>query len=619
MDAENRHNQHKESHMKTLKDIIPTGVFRLIALAACSLVSADSPADTVNVVWNSPTAVPITVSGYTASGNTVNFTLNFAPAPGTELMVVKNTALGFINGTFDNLGGGQQVSLSYGGITYDFVANYYGGSGNDLVLAWAHNHAFAWGQNYYGDLGNNTTAQSLVPAAMDMTSASALYGKTVVGIAAGDYHSLVLCADGTLAACGDNEDGELGDGTVMDRAVPVGVNTNSGSALYGKTVVAIATGGLHSLALCSDGTVAAWGDNLYGQLGDNTTTERLTPVAVNSASGVSALYRKTVVAIAAGDGHSLALCSDGTVVAWGLNYDGQLGDNQASGSQSRVPVAVNSASGISALYGKTVVAIAAGADHSVALCSDGTVAAWGENNWGQLGDNQASGSQSLVPVAVNASPGSALYGKTAVAIAAAYGHNLALCSDGTVAAWGLNDDGQLGDNQASGSQSLVPVSVNMASGVSALYGKTVAGIAAGEEYSLALCSDRTVVAWGLNSLGQLGDKTTTTRPVPVAVDTSPLSSGQCFTRVAGGSMAEHTLALVADPLPPLYLQAQPGAGTLTLQWPTNYSGFIPQANSVLANTTGWADLAGTPVPGGSNCSLTLPSTNAACFFRLRSP
>ena len=162
----------------------------------------------------------------------------------------------------------------------------------------------------------------------------------MVAIAAGYRHSLALCSDGTLAAWGDNDFGQLGDNTTTNRLVPVAVNTNAGvSALYGKTVMAIAAAGLHSLALCSDGTVAAWGYNSYGQLGDNTMTPRNAPVAVNTNSGVSALYGKTVVAIAAGYFHSLALCSDGTATAWGWNSFGQLGDNTTV--QRNVPVVVS--------------------------------------------------------------------------------------------------------------------------------------------------------------------------------------------------------------------------------------------------------------------------------------
>ena len=332
---------------------------------------------TLAASYTTGSEVPLTVNGFTATGSTVNFSLNYAPATGTELMVVRNTGAGFINGTFDNLAQGQAVALTYGGISYEFVANYYGGSGNDLVLVWANNRAFAWGSNYNGQLGDNTTTDRPVP--VPVTATGVLAGKTVVAVAAGGAHSLALCSDGTVAAWGDNTYGQLGDNTTTQRLVPVAVNTASGvSALFGKTVVAIAAGNFHSLALCSDGTVAAWGSNDSGQLGDNTTTSRNVPVAVNTASGVSALFGKTVVAIAAAARHSLALCSDGTVAAWGLTPHGQLGDNTTT--SSLVPVAVNTASGVSALFGKTVVAIAAGGNHSLALCSDGTVVAWGYNS-----------------------------------------------------------------------------------------------------------------------------------------------------------------------------------------------------------------------------------------------
>ena len=187
-----------------------------------------------------------------------------------------------------------------------------------------------------------------------------------------------------LAAWGSNSSGQLGNLSLSDSNLPQAVNTANGvSALNGKTVVAISAGGNHNLALCSDGTVVAWGLNSTGQLGDNTTTTRVAPVAVNTASGVSALYGKTVVAICAGGRHSMALCSDGTVVTWGYNSSGQIGDNTTT--QRNVPVAVNKSSGISALFGKTVTNISAGSLHSLARCSDGTLVAWGSNFYGQVG------------------------------------------------------------------------------------------------------------------------------------------------------------------------------------------------------------------------------------------
>jgi alpha-tubulin suppressor-like RCC1 family protein len=605
--------------MKAIEGFRPARVLVAVMLTALCLAARMASADTVNAIYNSATDVPITANGYTATGNTVNFTLNFAPATGTDLMVVNNTGLPFINGTFDNLAQGQAVVLSYGGVTYRFVANYYGGSGNDLVLVWANHRVFAWGYNFYGQIGDNTIEARRVP--VPVTTWSALAGKTVVALATGDKHSLALCSDGSVAAWGWNFFDQLGDGTFVERHIPQRVNAHPGSALYGRTVVAIAAGGNHSLALCSDGTLTAWGDDTYGQLGDNTTSMCFVPVVVNTAAGVSALYGKTVVAIAAGGYHSLALCSDGTVAAWGRNNAGQLGNNTTN--NSAVPVAVNTDSGVSALFSKAVVAIAAGGVHSLALCSDGTLDAWGLNNYGQLGDNTTT--NHYVPVAVNTNSGvSALYGKTVATIAAAVGHSLALCSDGTVVDWGYNLYGQLGDNTTMNRN--VPVAVNRAVGVSALYGKTVVAIAAGGYHNLALCSDCTVAGWGGNSTGQLGDNTTTERHVPVAVNSTPLAASQRFARVASGSAASHTLALVAGP--PASPVSLTGAQLLTnraLQFtftntPGAFFGVLAATNPALS-WSNWTSLTGLTELSPGQFQFTDPpaTNNPRRFYRVRSP
>ena len=191
-----------------------------------------------------------------------------------------------------------------------------------------------------------------------MTSPMPSY-KSVVSIAAGYGHSLVLCSDGTLVAWGDNFSGQLGNDSTTTDSVPVEVTLTG--VLSGKTVTGIGAGWDHSLALCSDGTLAAWGGNAYGQLGNNSTTDSLVPVAVTQ-SGV--LAGKTVASVTVREDHNLALCSDGTLAAWGDNSSGQLGNNSMSGSS--VPVAVYQ-SGI--LAGKTIDTIAAGVSHNLALAA----------------------------------------------------------------------------------------------------------------------------------------------------------------------------------------------------------------------------------------------------------
>ena len=176
-------------------------------------------------------------------------------------------------------------------------------------------------------------------------------------------HSVYLRNDGTVWAWGRNSNGQLGDGTTIDRLTPVQVSGLSSMA-------AIAAGYDHTVALRNDGTVWAWGNNSNGQLGDGTTTDRLTPVQVSGLSDAN------VVIIAAGYDHAVALRNDGTVWAWGSNSNGQIGNGTQTDSTTPVQV-----SGLS-----SVTYIAAGVKDTVSLRNDGPVWAWGSNSNGQLGD-----------------------------------------------------------------------------------------------------------------------------------------------------------------------------------------------------------------------------------------
>jgi len=169
---------------------------------------------------------------------------------------------------------------------------------------------------------------------------------TVIALAAGYYHALALKSNGAVLAWGRNSSGQLGDGTYTDRMTPAVVQG------LGK-IVALVSGYNFSLALASDGSVWAWGYNYNGQLGDGTTTNRSLPVQVPGLSGVTA--------VSAGSSHTLALKSDGTVVGWGGNWSGQLGDG--SYAQRLTPVTAYNLS--------SVIAISAGSDDSIALMGDG--------------------------------------------------------------------------------------------------------------------------------------------------------------------------------------------------------------------------------------------------------
>ena len=475
------------------------------------LLVSPAIAGTVTANFTAATDVPVTASGYTATGNDVNLSLGFVPATGAELMVVRNTELGFIEGRFSNLSHGQVVGLAYNGGVYQFVANYYGGTGNDLVLTWSRSRVQAWGQRNFGQLGIMQHLRPSIPTEVDATSAFS--GLTVMGISTRSSHNLALFSNGTVAAWGYNGNGELGNGSNSNGLVLGMVNMDG--VLSGKVLIGIAAGARHSLALSSDGLVFAWGDNTYGQLGNGGTSASNLPVAVNRSG---ALAGKSVVAIAAGDEHSLALCSDGTVVSWGNNEQGRLGNGFTA--HSSVPVAVS-------LQGAT--SIAAGAAHSLAILADGTLVAWGSNTFSRLGISGSS--YSSYPLVVNTG---VLAGKSLSAVSANYWHNLALCSDGTLVAWGTDSEGQLGIGGALGGA--IPKAVTVSG---ELAGKTIRSIAAGYDFSLSCATDGSGAVWGNQFFLGTGDSNSSTTPGPIL----GVHPAKRMMKVAAGY--GHAIAIVA--------------------------------------------------------------------------
>ncbi|MDR6999281.1 HYR domain-containing protein [Neobacillus niacini] len=364
---------------------------------------------------------------------------------------------------------------------------------------------FSWGNNEFGQLGDGTNIDSNVPVTV---SGSVNF----IAITGGIFHSLSILSDGLVRAWGANYSGQLGDGTLNDSNIPETV-----MALM--NAIEVAAGVFHSLALLSDSTVRAWGDNFSGQLGDGTFNSSTVPVSVIGLTDA--------IAISAGLNHSLALLNDGTVRAWGGNFFGQLGNG--TDTTSNVPVTVIGLS--------NVIAIAAGGGHSLALLDEGTVRSWGENSNGELGDGSTT--DRSIPVQVVGTGGSGFLNNV-IAIAAGEFHNLALLNDGTVLTWGNNEYGQLGDGTNTSSN--VPVQV-LGTGGSGFLNNVVA-IAAGGFHSLALLNDGTVVGWGNNESGQLGDGNNTDSDFPV-----PVSGLTNSITIAGGG--DHSLDIQQLPVPPL--------------------------------------------------------------------
>jgi alpha-tubulin suppressor-like RCC1 family protein len=368
--------------------------------------------------------------------------------------------------------------------------------------------AAAWGDNEYGNLGDGTFVQR--PAAVNV-------GSNVTQVAAGYDHSLAVISDGSVWSWGSNTFGQLGTGSAQSAASPQLVSGISG------TITKVATGWSHSLALGSDGTVWAWGDNQYGELGDGNLIQSNTPVKLVGLSNVTQ--------IAAGDDWSLALRSDGTVWAWGNNLYNELGAQVPDVyDASDVPVQVAGLSG--------VTQIAAGASFGMAIQTTvklgflrHSLFTWGQEVWGQVGNGQLTDPESpggvINPYQVTGIPAPA-------AIAAGTYSAMMVGTDGSVWGWGQDLFGNLGVGSGNGILYSPTQTLNPGSGIIQL--------AAGYDYVLGLRSDGTVVAWGNNSNGQLGDGTTTTSVTPVQVyglsGVSQVSAGLDY------SLAVHTIGFI---------------------------------------------------------------------------
>lgn len=277
---------------------------------------------------------------------------------------------------------------------------------------------WAWGLNSYGQLGDGTNTTRLSPTRINDDTDWLL-------VSTGRVHTMAIKTDGSMWAWGWNPNGQLGDGTTTTRLAPTLVNADT-------DWVSVSAGEHYTLAIKADGTLWAWGLNNAGQFGDGTTTLSLIPIQV----GVDDDWQTVCVS----KSHSLGIKDDGTLWAWGANNYGQLGDG--TNVNRLVPTLVNDDNDWLDMRG--------GWDHSLAVKTDGTLWAWGYNNYGQLGDGTTATRLSPVPVGTETdwcSIGTDTFD-----------NNLALKNDGTLWAWGLNNYGQLGDGTTDNSP--VPIPVN---------------------------------------------------------------------------------------------------------------------------------------------------------------
>lgn len=303
-----------------------------------------------------------------------------------------------------------------------------------------------------------------------------------IAITAGENHACVLRAGGTVACWGRNDYGQLGDGSTMTRTRPVAVSGLTG-------VVQVEAGDFHTCARLADGTARCWGNNGAGAVGDGTTVSaRPTPVSVVGLTNS--------IDINAGGQHTCAVRIDGSAYCWGEQTLGRLGNGTAAPGVVRSPVAV---SGL-----VDAVRIAAGLSHVCASRTTGEVVCWGSDSSGQIGRGVGNDSTSVPALVPGIFPS---------AVVTAYRNHT--CSRPTTAmparpvqCWGANDDGQIGDGSMI--QADVPTSV---------IGSTVFTIVSAGAGHTCASDGASMSCWGRNGSGQLGDGTIDSRstPTPVAL------------------------------------------------------------------------------------------------------
>jgi alpha-tubulin suppressor-like RCC1 family protein len=379
--------------------------------------------------------------------------------------------------------------------------------GTHVLAATVNFILYAWGLGTSGQLGTNAALTVSSPVLV-ASPARPLSWKQ---IATGFRHAVAIRSDNTLWAWGNNTNGQLGDSTLVSKSTPIQIGSGSWNS--------VAAGAIYSSAIRSDGTLWAWGANTFGQLGDLSTITKSSPVLVSGPAGAS------WQAIANGGAHTLGITTTGRLYAWGLGTSGQLGNNAALSVSSPVLVSGPAAT--------SWALISSGGFFSLAVNTTGRLYAWGRNIDAELGDltTVAKSTPILVSGPANTSWS---------AIAGGFWHSLAISTTGVLYAWGYNASGQLGDLSLTTKSSPVLVSGPAATSWSVV--STLGNESSPfQEQSYAITTTGRLYAWGSNNVGQLGDLTTISKSSPILVS-GPAATSWSF--LASGGTGNTTIIAI---------------------------------------------------------------------------
>ena len=440
--------------------------------------------------------------------------------------------------------GGTSVTISGEFVDSEFsLAKVEGGFYHAIALDSLGN-LFTWGSGSRGAVGNGLSGDSntiLSPWRLNGGTGSGIANSTKFQtIAAGYYHSLAIDKEGNLYSWGQGTEGQIGKGSPLtDQLTPYKVNGGTGSGISESTKFKSVTGGtLHSLALDVEGNLYAWGNNDYGQIGNGTPGGSVpAPYKVNGGTGSGISAGTRFQKIAAGDGLSLAIDTEGSLYAWGNNDSGQIG-NGAFGGIVSTPYKINGGAGSGVAESVRFRDLAGGHRNGLVIDVSGNLYTWGDNAYGQTG-NGAPGPDQSTLWQVNGGTGSGIPASTKFSgVGAGSLHSFAIDAAGNLYTWGYNVYGQIGNGTSSEAprSTLWQVNGGAGSGVGAA---TKFQMASGGYYnSYTVDTQGNLYSWGYNSTGQIGNGTVGGQQL------APLNITQFFPEITD---AEYTVAFDGFP------------------------------------------------------------------------
>ena len=360
----------------------------------------------------------------------------------------------------------------------------------------------AWGRNEFGQVGDGSNEKRNTPICISDLENS-LKGKTITNICSNGYTTIALDNEGKVHAWGYNIEEGVGDGSNENRNTPICISDLDNS-LKGKTITNIYSTGPTTIALDNEGKVHAWGDNSFGQLGDGSSGDRNTPICISDLD--NSLKGRTITNIYSTGSTTIALDNEGKVHAWGDNGYGQLGDG--SNEERNTPICISDLE--NSLKGKNITNIYSTGSTTIALDNEGKVHAWGYNIEGEVGDG--SNEERNTPICISDLDNS-LKGKTITNIYIYDSTTIALDNEGKVHAWGNNEFGQLGDG--SNEDRNTPICISDLE--NSLKGKNITSIYSDDYTMIAIDNEGKVHAWGSNYNGQLGDGSNEDRNTPICI------------------------------------------------------------------------------------------------------